>query len=81
MKELANKQIALKMLDEAEKLKALSNQYKIANELDRSQLSPMITPENLFGISKEEKSEQYQKIIDQLEADKKDMFEKAKKCI
>jgi len=51
LKELGDKMIAMKMLDEAEKLKSVATDYKTTNKFKKKLLSSVLTPEILFGMS------------------------------
>jgi hypothetical protein len=44
------------MLDEAEKLTAVATDYQTTNKFVKSHLSPTLTPEILYGMSKENKN-------------------------
>ena len=80
-KVLGDKKRALKMLDEAEKLKQVATDYKCTNKFDKSLLAPQLTSEILFGISKEDKAEKFQLVIDDLDKKMKEESTKAKKCL
>ena len=81
MKELQDKRLALKMMDEAEKLKQLSTDYKLQGEFNKADLAPVLTPTILFGMSAEDKAQTYQVLILQLEEEVKAETAKAKKCL
>ena len=81
MKEMKCPNTANKMLLEAEKLKSASLDYKTTNRFVKSNLSPVLTPRILFGMTIEEKEEKFQAIIDEYEAEIKTMSDKARKCI
>lgn len=49
----------MKMLDKAETLTNVAADYKTTNKFVKSQLIPALTPEILFGISKEDKSNKF----------------------
>lgn len=49
--ELADKKIMLRMLEEAEKLSKVAAEYKATSKFEKSDLSPQLTPEILFGMS------------------------------
>lgn len=81
MKELQNKKLALKMMDEAEKLKQLSTDYRLQGEFNKADLAPVLTPVILFGMTAESKAETYQVLINQVEEEIKAESAKAKKCL
>lgn len=81
MQVLKNKLIAGNMLSMAEQLTHVATDYKTTNKFNKDQLAKALTPDALFGMSKEEKDEKYQVIIDKYEEQFKDLSARAKKCI
>ena len=78
-KVLIDKKRALQMLGEAEKLSQVATDYKCTNKFDKSLLAPQLTPEILFGISKEEKAQKFQELLDDLDLRMKEESAKAKR--